>query len=510
MGTAVDAPRGLAAVARADPDRIALVCGDERVTFATLDRAANAAAVALAPFVHAGGERVAVMLGNGTEAFAAWHGAARLGALVVPISTRLTAPEAAYIVGDSGAVALVHDGSAAALGAGTEAGVPAVDVADMGLASGGDRPPTDDYLGTPVTTMTYTSGTTGRPKGIARPAPPPSRDAPASPFATFWGFEPDDVHLMCGPMYHTAPSAYALMSLTEGGCVVVMKRFDATECLRLIEAERVTTAQMVPANFIRILEADWRAFDRSSVRKVLHAAAPCPVAVKHRIMEVFPPGTVWEYYGASEGMASVISPDEWLAKPGSVGRPFPGLSVRIVGESGEELPPGEVGAIYVSSFGPVRFEYHKAPDKTARAWAGDYFTVGDLGWLDDDGYLFLADRRTDLILSGGVNIYPAEVEGALVEEPDVVDAAVFGLPDERMGQRVHAVVELRPGAPRDADALRSRLSVRLADFKLPRTFEFVDELLREPNGKVMKAAMRQERISAEHPTRPPDRMEATT
>jgi long-chain acyl-CoA synthetase len=295
-------------------------------------------------------------------------------------------------------------------------------------------------------------------------------------------------------MYHTAPSAYALMSLGEGGSVVIMARWDSEECLRLIEAERVTTAQMVPANFIRILEADWKSFDRSSVRKVLHAAAPCPVPVKRRIIEVFPPDTVWEYYGASEGMASVISPAEWLAKPGSVGRPFPGLSVRIMGEDGEDVPTGEVGSIYVSSFPAQRFRYHNAPEKTESAWHGEYFTVGDMGRLDEDGYLFLADRRTDLIISGGVNIYPAEVEAALIEDDDVVDAAVIGLPDERMGQKVHAVVELRPRATRDAEALTARLAGRLADFKLPRTLEFVDELPREPNGKVLKTRLREERM----------------
>jgi len=275
---------------------------------------------------------------------------------------------------------------------------------------------------------------------------------------------------------------------------VIMPRWDSEQCLALIEKERVTTAQMVPANFIRILEADWKSHDLSSLRKVLHAAAPCPVPVKRRIIEVFPPDTVWEYYGASEGMASVISPGEWLAKPGSVGKPFPGITVRITDEQGAPLPPGEVGSIFVSAFAGQRFEYHNAPDKTESAWEGDYFTVGDMGWLDEDGYLFLADRRTDLIISGGVNIYPAEVETALIEDDDVVDAAVIGLPDERMGQKVHAVVELRPGATRDADALTARLAARLADFKLPRTLEFVDELPREPNGKVLKTRLRQERM----------------
>ena len=358
----------------------------------------------------------------------------------------------------------------------------------------GPSPPGDEYLGTPVTTMSYTSGTTGRPKGIIRAAPPPSRDGAAQPVRRLLGTAARrrPPHVRAG--YHVAPAAYAQMSLNEGGTVVVMAKWDATEALRLIEAERVTTAQMVPANFIRILEADWQPLDRSSVRKVLHAAAPCPVPVKRQIIEVFPPGPVWEYYGASEGMASVISPEEWLAKPGSVGRAFPGSPCGSSTTRARELPPGEVGAIYISSFAGQRFGYHNDPDKTDRAWRDGYFTVGDLGWLDEDGYLFLADRRTDLIISGGVNIYPAEVETALVEDPDVVDAAVFGLPDERMGQKVHAVVELRPGAPADAEALLERLVSRLADFKRPRAIEFVDVLPRQENGKVVKARLRAERM----------------
>ncbi|MHB8329989.1 MAG: AMP-binding enzyme, partial [Acidimicrobiales bacterium] len=172
----------------------------------------------------------------------------------------------------------------------------------------------------------------------------------------------------------------------------------------------------------------------------------------------------------------------------------PGLSVKILDDHGREMSPGAVGAVYVSAFAGRGFEYHNAPEKTRSAWRDGFFTVGDLGWVDEDGYLFLADRRTDLILSGGVNIYPAEVETALLEDGDVVDAAVFGLPDERMGQRVHAVVELRPGAQRDAEALRGRLGAHLADFKMPRTIEFVDELPREPNGKVLKARLREQRI----------------
>lgn len=488
--------RGVAAIARARPERTAVVFEGRRVTFAEFDALANAWAHALAPHVTGPGDRVAVALPNGVDVLAVWHGVTRLGALVVPVNTRLTPPEIGYLVSDSGARAVVHEGP------GSAAAAAAADQRVAGLALGDEEavptaarlaPPRADYLETPVVAMTYTSGTTGKPKGIARAAPDPATTAPPSPFASFWGFGPGDVHLMCGPVYHTAPSAYALMHLVEGATIVVMRKWDAAEALRLVEDERVTTSQMVPAQFIRILEADWQRYDLSSIRKVLHAAAPCPVPVKRRIIDVFPPGTVWEYYGASEGMCSVISPEEWLEKPGSVGRPFPGVKVRIVDDDGAELPAGQVGQIYISAFSGREFEYHNAPEKTRSAWRDGFFTVGDLGWLDEDGYLFLADRRTDLILSGGVNVYPAEVESALIEDDEVVDAAVIGLPDERMGQRVHAVVELRPGASGDVEALRDRLAARLADFKLPRTIEFVDELPREPNGKVLKTRLREER-----------------
>jgi long-chain acyl-CoA synthetase len=286
------------------------------------------------------------------------------------------------------------------------------------------------------------------------------------------------------------------MHLGEGATVVIMDRFTADACLALIETEHITTSHMVPANFVRILEAQWSDFDRSSVRKILHAAAPCPPAVKRRIIDVFPEGSIWEYYGMSEGMATVISPDEWLAKPGSVGRVFPGIRITIRDDNGVDLPAGETGLVYVSSMpGAPKFEYHNAPEKTAEAWQGDYFTVGDLGWLDTDGYLFLADRRVDLILRGGVNIYPAEIEHALATHPDVVDSAVFGMPDERLGQQVHAIVELRPDAALDAEAITECLREQLADYKLPASYEFVDILPREPNGKVRKRELRDERLA---------------
>jgi long-chain acyl-CoA synthetase len=273
----------------------------------------------------------------------------------------------------------------------------------------------------------------------------------------------------------------------------VQDRFTGEGCLALIEEHAVSRTQMVPAHFVRILETEWAKYDTSSVRLLIHAAAMCPVHLKWRILDVFPPGTVWELYGATEAMGTVISPGEWILKPGSVGRPFPGLSVRVLDEAGQPAGPGEVGTIYVSQFPGARFSYLGDTEKTEAAYHDGFVTVGDLGHLDEHGYLYIADRRTDLILSGGVNIYPAEVENALAADPDVADSAVIGLPDERMGHVVHAVIELRAGATPDADGILERLSVCLADFKRPRTIEFVEQLPREPNGKVLKRKLQEER-----------------
>jgi long-chain acyl-CoA synthetase len=492
-------PRGIAAIARDEPDREAIVCGDRRDTFGDLNADANRWSQLFAQAGVGHGDRVAVMLGNRPEVFAAWVGAGRLGALVVPVSYRFTVSEVAYILEDSQAAAFVYEDEA--VGGQAVEGIDTLrawaNVDDPAWRRLPAQPASREFLGSPIIFMNYTSGTTGKPKGIARALPlPADEDMAPQPFTELWGWKPDDVHLLCGPAYHTAPGNYALAHLLEGARVVVMPRFDAATCLELVEAEQVTTSHMVPANFVRILEVDWTAYDRSSVRKILHAAAPCPVPVKRKIMEVFPPGSVWEYFGMSEGFVSLISPDDWLAKPGSVGRPMQGIAVKILDEDGNELAPGEVGYIYVSALSGFRFEYHNAADKTAATWRGDYYTVGDLGYVDEDGFLFIADRRVDLVISGGVNIYPAEIEGALAEHPDVVDSAVFGLPDEKMGQRVHALVEVRPDATVTEDALLAFLGERLAKFKLPRSVELVGELPREPSGKVLKRQLRDERLSA--------------
>jgi long-chain acyl-CoA synthetase len=484
-------PYGIAAIAAVEPGRPAIVCDGVRLTYGELDRRINRFAHLLADRGVGHGDRVSVLLRNRPEVFVVWNAIGRLGAIPVPVSYRFTAAEIHYVVGDSNSVVFVHDADTDSTAVdGLDELRHCIDIDEQRLDDGPSTPPTEDFLGSQVIGMAYTSGTTGRPKGIIRSLPSPTREMGPNPLALFWGFGPDDVHLLCGPAYHTAPGVYSQIHLMVGATVVVMQPFDAARCLELIETERVTTSHMVPANFIRILDVDWQRRDLSSVRKILHAAAPCPPAVKRRIFEVFPPGTVWEYYGMSEGMGTVISPEEWVEKPGSVGRAFPGLDVKIVDDDGKQLAAGEVGTIRVSAIPGYEFGYHNAPDKTAAAWDDGYFTVGDLGWLDDDGYLFIADRRTDLVISGGVNIYPAEVEQAIAEHPAVADVAVFGVPDERMGQTVHAVVELRPGTTCTADDLAVALRGSLADYKLPRSVEFVDVLPREPNGKIRKTELR--------------------
>jgi long-chain acyl-CoA synthetase len=489
--------RGIRNIALAEPQRPAIVFGDRRIPFGELERLINQRSHMLRALNVAAGARVAVMLTNRPEVFETWNAVTRLGGVVVPISYRFTPTEVAQILEDSAASVFVHEDHEAADRAIAQISDPPamLHVSDPEVLTQPSEPPVEDFLGAiGLPMMYYTSGTTGRPKGLARAAPEPSRITPEQPFFRFWGFGAEDSYLLTGPAYHAAPGAYAQQHLVEGGRVVIMDHFDAIEFLTLVQDERITNSHMVPANFIRILEVDWSNFDLSSIRKIIHGAAPCPPSVKRQIMDVFPAGTVWEYYGMSEGMGTIISPEEWLEKPGSVGRPFPGLEVRIIDDQGSQLPSGEVGLIYVSVFPGFGFKYHNAPEKTAASYRGEFFTVGDVGILDDDGYLYIADRRVDLIIRGGVNIYAAEVEGVLIEHPDVVDCAVFGLPDDRLGQQVHAVVECRSGAVFDEEPVLEFMAGRLAAYKLPRTFEVVDELPREPNGKILKHRLRHERL----------------
>ena len=481
---------GVAAHARANPSKTAIVTEDRRIAYAELDARSNMVAHALAGRGVGAGDRVALALRNRPEAFEVLTGAARLGAEIVPVSWRCAPEEFEYYVADSGArVLLAEDEHRAAT-----AGLPAIHLSDYEawLAGSPATPPPDTPDPAPTLLRYYTSGTTGRPKAVERP---PRRadeylDSVVASCHRLAVGGPDQVHLMVGPAYHSGPLSYGVYSLLLGQTLVLPARSDPAQVLDLIERERVTWSFMVPIHFIRLLALpdEQRARDLSSVRRILHAGAPCPPEVKRAALALFPPGTIWEFYGSTEGRGTLISPEEWLRKPGSVGRPIEGIRIAILDEMGRELPPGEVGLIYMSPVGAERFVYAGAPDKTDAAWRGDLFTVGDMGYLDEDGYLFLTDRQIDMIITGGANVYPAEVEATLHRHPAVADVAVVGVPDEEFGESVLAIVEL--GSPADAGDLIAFCREHLAHYKCPRSVQIVEQLPRDPNGKVRKRDLR--------------------
>jgi long-chain acyl-CoA synthetase len=494
---------GLAHHAQTRPDHPALILGDAVLTYAALNGRVNRLAHALRQAGVGVGDTVGAALHNGFTWFELLNAVGKLGAQLVPIGYRLKGPEIAYMLADSGAKVLLADAS---LRADVDRAAAEIDWPDARrwvigdtaparglsyeavLAAESEHEPEGGFSGGGYNVLIYTSGTTGRPKGIERAFDAATNHLGLVGMAQMWGLGAADVTLVAGPCYHTGPASYAQVHLLIGGTAVILPHFDAAAALAAIARHRVTNAFMVPTHFSRILQlpdAERARHDLSSIRLVMHSAAPCPPAVKRGIMQVFPPGTVTEFYGASEGGFTRITAEEWLRKPGSVGTPWPGHSLRILDEQGGELPSGEVGLIYVR--GPrMDFRYRGADDKTRAAFHDGYFTAGDLGYLDADGYLFIADRRTDLIISGGANIYPAEVEAALMTHPAVADVAVIGIPDADLGKSVLAVVELRAGAAASGEELIAHTRRDLAHYKCPRRVELVAALPREPQGKVRK------------------------
>ncbi|MFD6070172.1 AMP-binding protein, partial [Amycolatopsis lurida] len=449
-------------IAERRPERVALVDPDGRsIGYGELAAKANAYARGLQALGLEAGDVVVVLQPNGDELVAAYFAAIQSGLYIVVVNWHLVGPEVAYILSDSGAKAfLAHERFAdVAIAAADEAGIPERGRFAVGdvegfrrieeLGSGeGDGRPERRTAGSP---MLYTSGTTGRPKGVRRPltgADPDSVPGASTWFFGIFGLAPHDDHVhLCGsPLYHTAVLNFVAISLQLGHTAVLMDRWDAEDMLRLIERHRVTHSHMVPTQFRRLLALpdDVRAaYDLSSLRVMIHGAAPCPLEVKRRMLDWWGP-VVTEYYAATEGGGTAISGEEWLRKPGSVGLPWPGSTIKILDDEGTELPAGETGTVYMK-MGDSKFEYHKDRAKTDKARVGDLFTLGDVGHLDEDGYLFLHDRKADLIISGGVNIYPAEIEGELVMHPKIADVAVFGVPHEDWGEAIKAVVQPADG-----------------------------------------------------------------
>jgi long-chain acyl-CoA synthetase len=347
--------------------------------------------------------------------------------------------------------------------------------------------------------MNYTSGTTGKPKGVRRPLPEGAPEDGAIGFSGMlfmFGLQPhdDNVHICGSPLYHTAVLVFAGGAIHAGHTVVLMDKWTPAEMLRLIEKYKVTNSHMVPTQFHRLLAlpADERAkYDVSSLRHMVHAAAPCPPEIKRQMIEWWG-NVIDEYYAASEGGGTIVFAEEWLQKPGTVGKPWPISEVVILDDDGNELPAGEIGTVYMS-MQTGNFEYYKDKEKTEKNRRGKYFTVGDVGLLDEDGWLFLRDRKTDMIISGGANIYPAEIEAVLLTMPKVGDAAVFGIPHEDWGEEVKAVIEPADGVePTDevAAEILAFCADKLAKFKTPKTIDFIADMPRDPNGKLYKRKLR--------------------
>ena len=489
------------------PDKPAVIMypSGNVVTFGEMEARANQ----LAHFFRARGLRegdvVAVLMENNAHFHTVMWAARRSGLYYVPINTHLTVAEAAYIVDNSAAKAII--GSAAlrpvceGLAEHLPNGLPGLLMIADDDVPGWLRYPecVADHPTAPIgdeiegDLLQYSSGTTGRPKGIKRPLThrrPSEVPGMMSSMLGFWAVGPDAVYLNPAPLYHTAPSVWSLNMHAIGVTVVVMEKFDAEGALDAIARHRVTHGQFVPVMFIRMLKLPEKvrnSYDVSSLQRVMHAAAPCPVEIKRMMIDWWGP-IVDEYYASSEAIgATLITAEEWLTHPGSVGKPSVGV-IHIVADDGQELPADQEGEVFFE--GATTFEYLNDPEKTAasrhpRGWA----TVGDVGYVDADGYLYLTDRRHHVIISGGVNIYPQEAENMLVTHPKVVDAAVFGIPDDDMGESVKAVVQtVDPADATDefATELLEWLRDRLAHFKCPRSISFEATLPRTDSGKLLK------------------------
>jgi long-chain acyl-CoA synthetase len=448
------------------------------------------------------GDAVALVCTNRAEFVEVLGACQRSGLRITPVNWHLTADEIAYIVQDCEAKALFADAKVAASGPAAHLCTGLVakiaiggDIEgftnyDQALASLDGSDIEDPVLGNQ---MMYTSGTTGRPKGVYRPNPV----VPVQGLYALRGYDhATSVQMCAGPAYHAAPLAFDVRGAMGAGCeLVFMDKWDSENTLRTIVEKRVTHMHLVPIMFQRLLalpdEVKHR-YDVSHVKYIVHGAAPCPPEVKLAMIEWFGP-IVNEYYAGSEGGAGfVIDSHEWLKKPGSVGKAWSYSVIKILDDAGDEVPAGQTGLVYMQ-MGGSNFQYHKSEEKTRESRVGDLFTVGDIGYLDEDGYLFLCDRKSDLIISGGVNVYPAEIEGELVMHPGIADVAVFGVPDEEWGEAIKAVVQPVDGVvPSDeltADIMQFA-AARLANYKLPKTVEYLDELPRDDNGKLYKRKLR--------------------
>ena len=491
--------------AQVAPDRLAVDSYAGARTYGELNANANRLARLLRAAGIGAGDGVAMLISNRSEFCEVNYACQRIGARLTPINWHLVGEEVAYIVEDSEARALIADVRFAA--AAIEAA--ASDRLDVKLAVGGAIDGFDDYvtalaghdasdIDEPVlgSHMLYTSGTTGRPKGVYR-----RQQSPVQPLVVVMqetaAFRPgEDLALCTGPGYHAAPLALnILFPIGSGVGVVLMDRWDAEETLRLVEERKITHTHLVPTMFHRLLQLPdtvRRRHDTSSLRWLLHGAAPCPPELKRGVIDWLGP-VLYEYYAATEGGGVFSTSADWLKKPGTVGRACEGVVMEIHDEDHRSLPPGEVGTVYFRAPEVGRFEYFKDTKKTASAYHDDFYTMGDHGYVDEDGYLFLTGRSAEQIISGGVNIYPAEIDAVLVTHPAVYDVATIGVPNQEWGEEVKAVVQLREDykpSPEMAETLIAYCGEHLARYKVPRSIDFVADLPRMASGKVQRGVIR--------------------
>lgn len=500
-----------------------LISGKRRLDLAVMqDRAARAAS-GLASLGIGRGDTVALYLRNDFPFFEASAAAGLLGAYPTPVNWHYTATEAAYLFENSGAKAIViHADLIASIRAALPAGVPVLVVptppelaSAYGVSADAAQSPTgfetwnswlegfdplaDSGVAAPGTII-YTSGTTGHPKGVRRAAPTPEQAALTALLIGrafgFVGFGPPEeiVTVVTGPMYHSAPNAYGLAAARLGATVILQPRFEAEELLQLIERHRVSHLHMVPIMFNRLLklpEAVRRRYDLSSLKFVVHAAAPCPAPIKREMIDWWGP-VITEYYGSTEVSAvTFCTSEEWLAHPGTVGRPWPESDVRVIDADGKELPQGEIGEVVARTRGITDFTYHGDDQKRRDAEKAGLIAPGDIGYFDKDGFLYLCDRAKDMIISGGVNIYPAEIEAELLKMPGVADCAVFGIPDEEFGEAICAVVQPGDGVELTEAGVKAYLREQMAGYKIPRRVDFSADLPREDSGKIFKRKLRE-------------------
>jgi acyl-CoA synthetase (AMP-forming)/AMP-acid ligase II len=496
--------------AQSAPERPAVIEGEAVTTYAELNREVNRLVHGLASLGLQQGE-VAVWCGpNSREVIGFMHAARKLGLVAVPLAYRFTADEMAYVIDNSGAALVMVDAEQAPVVAELEGRTPKVReiVVHRGshpgfrswedvLALGTDDEPVPAGAEGLGATMIYTSGTTGKPKGALRTHT--DRGLVLALLQELrMGF--DEVHLTTGPLYHSGPNAFAMLSMMLGGTVVVMRKFDAHEWLRLVREHRVTSTFTAPTQLKRIVSLPDDVLaeaDCSSMRTLIANAAPVPYALKREVIEKLGDGFLFEVYGSTElGVDTVLRPEDQLRKPGSCGRPYGHIQLKVVGDDGRECAPGEPGELYIRTTLAMD-GYHATTEQLSELELGDgnWQSVGDVARIDEEGFVYICDRKKDMIISGGMNIYPAEIEEVLHSHPDVMDAAVFGLPDDEWGESVHAVVQPRAGRHVDLAAIEAFVAERLARYKRPRSWEVRAELPRTESGKLLKRLLRDEHWS---------------